>query len=159
MAVFLGLLLDLKCLSRRNRAFFRCALLFVLANAVFVAGVFPIRKSHRGVPLKELLDVTNPQSAGYMALYVFYGCVLSIYSAFYKVFNAADAAVVLSLDNKGTLYQNMFGSYWGLITGSTVLVLIIIVKRVSGSTEMVVVEGTRSNPSRGAVSENEKVEV
>ena len=61
--------------------------------------------------------------------------VLSIYSAFYKVFGAAGAAIVFSLDNKKTPYQDMFGSYWGLISGGMVLVLIIIVKRVSDTTE------------------------
>lgn len=156
MAVFLGFLLDLKFLSRRKRAFLGWTFLFVLANAVFIAGVFPMRKSHRGVPPKELLDVNDSRAAGYITLYVFYGCVdgawqtfawwiigslsndplvLSIYSAFYKVFGAAGAAIVFSLDNKKTPYQDMFGSYWGLISGSMVLVLFIIVKRVSDTTE------------------------
>jgi len=158
MAVILGLILDVKFLSRRKRAFLGWTILFVLANATFIAGVFPMRKSHRGVPQEELLDVKNPRAAGYIALYVFYGCidgawqtfawwiigtlsndplVLSIYSAFYKVFSAAGAAVVFSLDNRETPYSAMFGSYWGLISGSMVLVLVIIIKRVTDTTETV----------------------
>jgi hypothetical protein len=61
--------------------------------------------------------------------------VLSIYSAIYKVFDAAGAAVVFNLDNRGTPYSATFGSYWGLLSGPMVCVLVLIVKRVKDSTE------------------------
>lgn len=152
MAVAVGLLLDFTKLGgRRRRAFIGWGFLFVLINAVFIGGVFPARISQRGSPPSHLLDVHDSKAAGYIALYTFYGAVdgawqtfawwimgtlsndplvLSIYSAFYKVFGAMGAAIVFSLDVHDISYQAMFGSYWGLLAGSMVLVLILIFKRV-----------------------------
>jgi hypothetical protein len=61
--------------------------------------------------------------------------VLSIYAAIYKVFGAAGAAIVFRLDNVETPYSAMFGSYWGLLSGSMICVLVLIVRRVNDSTE------------------------
>ncbi|GAD92151.1 conserved hypothetical protein [Paecilomyces variotii No. 5] len=157
MAVMMGILLDLKvlCKSRRRRAFIGWGFLFVLLNAVFIGGVFPMRISHRGVPPEHLIDVYDGSRAGgYIALYMFYGAVdgawqtfawwimgtlsndvlvLSIYSAFYKVFGAMGAAIVFNLDVHKISYQSMFGSYWGLLAGSMLLVLVLIYKRVEDS--------------------------
>jgi hypothetical protein len=152
MAVISGLLLDFKRLGgRRRRAFIGWVFLFLLINGVFIGGVLPARRSQRGHPLSHLLDVEDSQAAGYIALYTFYGAVdgawqtfawwimgalsndplvLSIYSAFYKVFGAMGAAIVFNLDVRETSYQAMFGSYWGLLSGSLVLVLVLIYKRV-----------------------------
>ncbi|MCJ1304818.1 hypothetical protein MMC08_007631 [Hypocenomyce scalaris] len=115
-----------------------------------------MRQSHRGVPPAQLLDVNNSRSGGYIVLYTPYGCVdgawqtfawwimgtlsndplvLSIYSAFYKVFGAAGAAIVFNLDAREIPYSAMFGSYWGLISGSMLLVLVIIARRVTNNTE------------------------
>lgn len=151
-AVILGLLLDFKKLGdRRRRAFIGWTLLFVLINAVFIGGVFPARESQRGQSPAHLLDVYDSKAAGYIALYTFYGAVdgawqtfawwimgalsndplvLSIYSAFYKVFGAMGAAIVFSLDVHDISYQAMFGSYWGLLTGSMLVLLALIYKRV-----------------------------
>lgn len=57
MAVVIGYLLDSKFLSRQTRAFLGWAMLFVLANAVFIGGVFAMRESHKGVALAKLLSV------------------------------------------------------------------------------------------------------
>jgi hypothetical protein len=163
MAVIMGMLLDLKAIGgRRRRAFVCWGVLFVLLNAVFIGGVFPARISHRGVtPPGGLIDLTDTSRAGgYITLFVFYGCVdgawqtfawwiagtlsndplvLSIYSSFYKVFGAMGAAIVFSLDVHGISYQGMFGSYWGLLAGSMLFVLVLIYKRVQ-DTSMVVTE-------------------
>ncbi|KAJ5707675.1 hypothetical protein N7488_007476 [Penicillium malachiteum] len=158
MAVTLGLLLDFSKLGgRRRRAFFGWGLLFFLINAVFIGGVFPARASHRGVAPEHLLDVHDEKAAGYITLYTFYGAVdgawqtfawwimgalsndplvLSIYSSFYKVFGAMGAAIVFSLDVRGISYQAMFGSYWGLLAGSMVFVLVLIYKRVEDTLEV-----------------------
>ncbi|KAL1964468.1 hypothetical protein VTN77DRAFT_6894 [Rasamsonia byssochlamydoides] len=159
MAVFMGFLLDLKLLgsSRRRRAFIGWTFLFVLLNAVFIGGVFPMRLSHRGVPPAHLIDVDDGgRAGGYIALYMFYGAVdgawqtfawwvmgalsndplvLSIYSAFYKVFGAMGAAIVFNLDVRQISYQAMFGSYWGLLAGSMVFVLVLIYKRVEDTSK------------------------
>ena len=156
MAVVIGFLLDLKFFARRRRAFIGWIFMFVLLNAVCIAGVFPNRISHRGIPPAHLLDVVESRSAGYIALFTFYGCVdgawqtfawwvmgslsndptvLSIYSAFYKVFGAMGAAIVFSMDNHHVSFQAMFGSYWGLLTGSMLLVLVLIFMRVRDTSE------------------------
>jgi hypothetical protein len=157
MAVVMGILLDLKviCNSRRRRDFIGWGFLFVLLNAVFIGGVFPMRLSHRGVPLAHPIDVYDGSRAGgYIALYMFYGAVdgawqtfawwimgalsndplvLSTYSAFYKVFGAMGAAIVFNLDARKISYQSMFGSYWGLLAGSMLLVLVLIYRGVEDS--------------------------
>lgn len=152
MAVGTGFLLDLKWIqSRRRRAFIGWTFLFVLINAVFIGGVWPMRESHRGQPPPQRLDVNDTKAGGYIALYMFYGAVdgtwqtfawwvmgtlsndplvLSMYSAFYKVFGAMGAAIVFNLDARKISYQAMFGSYWGLLAGSMLLVLVLIWKRV-----------------------------
>lgn len=152
MAVGTGFLLDLKWIkSRRRRAFMGWTFLFVLLNAVFIGGVWPMRVSERGQPPPKLLDVYDTKSGGYIALYMFYGAVdgawqtfawwimgtlsndplvLSMYSAFYKVFGAMGAAIVFNLDVRKVSYQAMFGSYWGLLAGSMVVVLVLVYKRV-----------------------------
>ncbi|KAJ5538874.1 hypothetical protein N7494_008353 [Penicillium frequentans] len=164
-AVILGLLLDYTKLGgRRRRAFIGWAFLFVLINAVFVGGMFPARESHRGHPPGHLLDVYDSKAAGYIALYTFYGAVdgawqtfawwimgalsndplvLSIYSAFYKVFGAMGAAIVFSLDVHEVSYQAMFGSYWGLLAGSMVILMVLIYKRVQDTLIIPVIESTK----------------
>jgi hypothetical protein len=161
MAVLMGMLLDWRAIgNRRRRAFIGWAVLFVLLNAVFIGGVFPARRSHRGVtPPGGLIDVDqSSRAAGYITLFVFYGCVdgawqafawwiagclsndplvLSIYAAFYKVFGAMGAAIVFSLDVREISYQAMFGSYWGLLAGSMLFVLVLIYKRVEDSTALI----------------------
>jgi hypothetical protein len=85
MGVGIGYLLDLEFLSRRKRAFLGWTVLFVLANAVFIGGVFPMCESHRGVAPAKLLSVgENARSEGYIALYVFYGCVDGTWQTFGK---------------------------------------------------------------------------
>ena len=158
MAVCTGFLLDLKWAgSRRRRAFIGWTFLFVLLNAVFIGGVFPMRVSHRGQPPPKVLDVNDAKAGGYIALYMFYGAVdgawqtfawwiigtlsndplvLSMYSAFYKVFGAMGAAIVFNLDVRHISYQAMFGSYWGLLAGSMVMVLGLIYKRVQDTSTL-----------------------
>lgn len=152
MAVGTGLLLDLKWIkSRRRRAFIGWTFLFVLLNAIFIGGVFPMRVSHRSQPPPQILDVNDTKAGGYIALYMFYGAVdgawqtfawwimgtlsndplvLSMYSAFYKVFGAMGAAIVFNLDARKVSYKAMFGSYWGLLAGSMLFVLVLVYKRV-----------------------------
>ncbi|KAJ5639001.1 uncharacterized protein N7484_006863 [Penicillium longicatenatum] len=169
-AVALGLLLDFTKLGgRRRRAFIGWIVLFTLINAVFIGGVFPARESQRGHPPVHLLDVHDSRAAGYIVLYTFYGAVdgawqtfawwimgtlsndplvLSIYSAFYKVFGAMGAAIVFSLDVHKTSYQAMFGSYWGLLAGSMIILLVLIYKRV---------QDTLTRPAIGSTKGEEAV--
>ncbi|KAF7194445.1 UNC93-like protein [Pseudocercospora fuligena] len=139
-----------------TRAFINWTFLFVFLNAVLIGGIWPVRESHRGVPPAKLLSVGQSKASGYIALLTFYGCidgawqtfawwimgalsndpvVLSIYSSFYKVFGATGCAIVFSLDNHGTPHSAMFGSYWGLLSGSMLLVLYLIHKRIGDTSK------------------------
>jgi hypothetical protein len=72
-AVLMGYILNLNFLSRSKRAFVGWTFLFVLANAMFIGGVFLMMESHRGIPPTKLLSVgENAKSAGYITLFVFY---------------------------------------------------------------------------------------
>jgi hypothetical protein len=83
----MGYILDLKFLSRRKRAFVGWTFLFVLANAVFIGGVFLMMESHCGIPPVKLLSVgENSKSAGYITLFVFYGCVDGAWQTFGMIF-------------------------------------------------------------------------
>ncbi|EME85649.1 uncharacterized protein MYCFIDRAFT_41313 [Pseudocercospora fijiensis CIRAD86] len=156
MSLLMGQTLDLKYFGRRTRAFLNWTFLFVFLNAVLIGGIWPVRASHRGVPPAKLLSVGQAKAGGYIALLTFYGCidgawqtfawwimgalsndpvVLSIYSSFYKVFGATGCAIVFSMDNHNTSYNAMFGSYWGLLSGSMLLVLYLIHKRIGDTTE------------------------
>lgn len=176
MAVGIGFLLDLKYFSRRKRAFIGWTFLFTLITAVFIGGVFPMQESERGVPPSTLIDVTHDKAGPYMTLYAFYGAVdgawqtfawwilgalsndplvLSMYSAFYKVFSAMGAAIVFNLDSRGISYQDMFGSYWGLLAGSMLLILLLIYLRVDDTTKSEILE-TSSQRQRSSETERSR---
>ena len=131
--------------------------MFVMLNAILIAGVFPFRESHRGVPY-DVMDSLDARSRAYVCLYFFYGfldgawqcyaycimgclsndpLVLSMYAAFYKVFGAAGAAIVFSLDANKKPYVDMFGSYWGLTAGALVCLLPLVLMRVTNHTEKI----------------------
>ncbi|KAI5831396.1 MFS general substrate transporter [Schizophyllum commune Tattone D] len=156
-AVVPGLLLDLKRFNRRTRAIGGWVFMFVMLNAILIAGVFPFRESHRGVPY-DVMDSLDARSRAYVCLYFFYGfldgawqcyaywimgclsndpLVLSMYAAFYKVFGAAGAAIVFSLDANKKPYVDMFGSYWGLTAGALVCLLPLVLMRVTNHTEKI----------------------
>jgi MFS family permease len=74
-AVLMGYILDLKFLSRRKRAFVGWTFLFLMME------------SHCGIPPVKLLSVgENSKSAGYITLFVFYGCVDGAWQTFGMIF-------------------------------------------------------------------------
>jgi hypothetical protein len=124
-------------------------------NAVLIGGVWPLRRSHRGVTFDPPMDVEDGGDAGgYIALYFFYGfldgawqcyaywimgtlsndpLVLSMYGAFYKVFGAAGSAIVAALDAQKKSYVSMYASYWALTAGSLLIMLPLVLKRVTNT--------------------------
>lgn len=46
--------------------------MFIMLNAILIAGVFPFRESKRGVTY-DVMDLTESRASAYMALYFFYG--------------------------------------------------------------------------------------
>lgn len=49
--------------------------MFTGANAVLIAGIFPLQESSRDHPVSKVLDVTETKAAPYIVLYFFYGCL------------------------------------------------------------------------------------
>lgn len=46
--------------------------MFVVLNAILIAGVFPFKQSNRNVAY-DVMDITEDRSRAYIALYFFYG--------------------------------------------------------------------------------------
>ncbi|KIX01102.1 uncharacterized protein Z518_10168 [Rhinocladiella mackenziei CBS 650.93] len=170
-AGLLGLFLDIKYFKRRTRALLGWVIMFVLFNAILIGGIFPLRESSRDHPVGKVLDVTDSDAGGYIALYFFYGMldgawqcyaywimgtlsndplVLSMYGAFYKVFGAMGQAIVSSLDESKKPYTTMFGSYWGLTAGSLLVLLPLVLKRVTNTSKSTIVDTTSSATMIGA---------
>lgn len=59
--------------------------------------------------------------------------VLSMYGAFYKVFGATGNAIVSALDADKKSFVSMFASYWGLTSGSLLILLPLVLKRVTNT--------------------------
>lgn len=76
--------------------------------------------------------------------------VLSMYGAFYKVFGATGQAIVSSLDEQKKSYATMFGSYWGLTAGSLLVLLPLVLKRVTNTSNNAVIDATSSAAMVGA---------
>ncbi|KAF8907765.1 major facilitator superfamily domain-containing protein [Mucidula mucida] len=159
-ASLFGLALDIKKFSRRTRAIAGWVFMFVVLNAILIAGVFPFKESDRNVAY-DVMDIMENRSRAYVALYFFYGLldglwycyaywimgclsndplVLSLYAAFYKVFGAAGASIVFNLDAQKKPYADMFGSYWGLTAGSLVILLPLVLMRVTNHTSQIAAE-------------------
>lgn len=58
------------------------------------------------------------------------GRKLANFAGFYKGIQSAGAAITWSLDDKGISYMNMFASNWGLLTGSLLVALPVILWKV-----------------------------
>lgn len=103
------------------------------------------------------MDWTDGGYVGPMFLYIFYGVYdacwqTAIYwymgaltnssrkaanfAGFYKGIQSAGAVVVWRLDSLGTSYMNMFASSWGLLAGSLVVALPVILMRIKDHVDL-----------------------
>ncbi|KAK3076204.1 hypothetical protein LTS18_013630, partial [Coniosporium uncinatum] len=55
---------------------------------------------------------------------------LANFAGFYKGIQSAGAAIFWAIDNTGIPYMNEFASCWGLLTGSLLIALPVIVMKV-----------------------------
>lgn len=62
--------------------------------------------------------------------------VLALYGSFYKLLASIGVAINFNLDAKNDSYLTLFLTYWVLISGSLVIMLPLIYKRVTNGEDM-----------------------
>ncbi|KAF2019719.1 MFS general substrate transporter [Aaosphaeria arxii CBS 175.79] len=156
-AYIFGFALDLKGVRRTVRAKAAWAALFVLMMIVWGCGYkFQTTYTREWAIDKSTVkkDWSDPGFAGPFVLYMFYGfsdaawqtCVywfmgaltnngrkLANFAGFYKGIQSAGAAITWRLDDIGIPYMNMFASNWGLLVGSLIIALPVILWKVEDS--------------------------
>jgi MFS family permease len=153
-AYVFGFALDIKGIRRTTRAKIAWAALFALIMIVWGCGYIFQKTYDRA----WAADVNNPKKdwadagfAGPFVLYMFYGfsdaawqtCVywfmgaltnngrkLANFAGFYKGIQSVGSAVTWRMDDVGVPYSHMFASNWGLLIGSLVVALPVILWKV-----------------------------
>lgn len=153
-AFFFGYCLDYSKLRRTVRAKAAWCVLFVLTMAIWGGGyAFQTHYTREEASSSSFVpkDWTGSGYVGTMFLYIFYGfydaswqtCVywfmgsltnngrkLANYAGFYKGIQSAGAAIMWRMDALKIPYLSMLGSCWGLLAGSLLLALPVILVRV-----------------------------
>lgn len=154
-----GNALDLKSLKRTTRAYGAWVALFVLTFAIWGGG-FAFQEGYTRAEYLEakevegsnfFIDWTEGRYIGPMFLYIFYGfydaawqtCVywfmgaitnngrkLANFAGFYKGIQSAGAAIMWRLDGIGIPFINMFASCWGLLAGSLIIALPVMILQI-----------------------------
>ncbi|KAI2794491.1 UNC93-like protein [Penicillium oxalicum] len=158
-ATIIGPLLDSNRVRRSMRAKIAFGVLFVLTMVIWGGGYAWQKRYTRESVGKEAIkngtftpwDWTTPGYVGPMFLYFFYGMYDAIWqgvvywfmgalgnsgrrlanlAGFYKGLQSAGAAVMWSLDSKETPYMNELASNWGILAGSLVVALPVVLLRI-----------------------------
>jgi MFS family permease len=159
-SILIGLLLDFKKLSRRNRAFAGWAVLFVM---VFVchgwAYHYQKQYSRESIASGETqkIDFLDAPYVGRVFLYIGFGILdaqwqsttywlmgamsndpakLAYFTGFYKSLQSAGAAGIWRADGVGKPYLDMFASTWALTVAGLLFCLPMIYLRVKNHTEL-----------------------
>ena len=149
-----GPLLDVKSVRRSIRARIMFGVLFTLTMVIWGGGYAFQRgytRESTAPPAYEGMDWTTPGYGGPMMLYLFYGfydavwqtCVywlmgtlsnnsrtLAHYAGFYKGLQSAGAAITWRMDGLLVPYMSMFASCWGLLAGSLVIAIPVLLTKV-----------------------------
>lgn len=157
-ALLLGVVLDLKFFSRKNRAFIGWAIIFVISMAIWGGGyAFQKQFTREDMLTITPMDFKDKEYIGPMFLYMFYafldasfqtfivwvlGCLsnssrkTAIYAGYYKGIQSAGAAIAYRLDSLSTPYMSMFGSSWGIIIGALLIMLPLLYFKVENHTDL-----------------------
>jgi hypothetical protein len=148
-ALVYGFLLDLKYFRRTVRAKAAWFSLFTLTMIIWGGGYAFQSQDTRADNAN--LDWSDSTYIGPMFLYIFYGFYdaawqtavywfmgaitnngrkLANYAGFYKGIQSAGAAVMWSMDGNKVSYMAMFASCWGLLVGSLLLALPVMVWKI-----------------------------
>lgn len=153
-AYVFGFALDFKGIRRSMRAKIAWGALFSLIMIIWGCG-YKFQKTYdRAFGTSETAikkDWSDPGYAGPFVLYIFYGfsdaawqtCVywfmgsltnngrkLANFAGFYKGIQSAGSAITWAMDDNGISYMNMFASNWGLLVGSLLVALPVILWKV-----------------------------
>jgi hypothetical protein len=156
-SMLLGLMLDLPFMKRKTRAILGWASLTTVIFTVSLCGYFAMRHSNRAVPYNPPLDITSGSLAHkYMTLYFFFGwqdgmsqafafwiigClsndpnVLSMYSAFFKVFGSIACAIAFATDADKISFIRMYGPYWAVTLFGILFMSPLIFLRIQNVTD------------------------
>jgi MFS family permease len=159
-AYVFGFALDYKGVRRTMRAKIAWAALFVLIMIVWGCGYKFQTTYDRAWAMDEntiKMDWTHDGFGGPFVLYMFYGFSdaawqttvywmmgsltnngrkLANFAGFYKGIQSAGAAITWRLDDIGTSYMTMFAINWGLLAGSLLIALPVILWKVEDSTSI-----------------------
>ncbi|KAJ6516215.1 MFS general substrate transporter [Mycena sanguinolenta] len=154
-SLIMAFVLDMKNVSRRNRAFTGWALVFVMVFVVHGWGYAYqkqyTRASIAAVAATDKMDLTDKAYVGRVFLYIFFGLLdamwqtsvywmmgamsndpakLAYFTGFYKSIQSAGAAGSWRADAVLTPYMNMFASTWALSAAGLLFALPMIYLRV-----------------------------
>jgi hypothetical protein len=153
-AYIFGYALDIKSVRRTTRAKIVWAVLFATIMIIWGCG-YKFQKTYDRAWAEnennEKKDWSDPGYAGPFVLYMFYGFAdaawqttaywfmgaltnnsrkLANFAGFYKGIQSAGAAITWRLDDLKISYMAMFASNWGLLAGSLVVALPVILWKV-----------------------------
>lgn len=161
-AYVFGYALDFKGVRRRTRAKAAWAALFALIMIVWGFGykfqkTYDRASSANAKKFNTLKDWSDAGYAGPFVLYMFYGfsdaawqtCVywfmgaltnngrkLANFAGFYKGIQSAGGAITWRLDDIGIPFMTMFATNWGLLAGSLIIALPVILWKVEDSVSL-----------------------
>lgn len=159
-AFIFGYALDIARFRRTTRAKAVWAALFAITMVIWGGG-YDLQKQYTrasvGTGDYVAMDWSSSGYVGPMFLYIFYGvydaawqtCVywymgsltnnsrkLANFAGYYKGIQSAGAAIMWRIDGLSVPYMNEFGSCWGLLAGSLLLALPVILMRIKDSVEL-----------------------
>lgn len=149
-AGFFGFILDWPRFSRPMRAKISWAFVFVIGMAIWGGGyAFQKDYTRESAVDMKLLDFNDRAYVGPVFLYIFYGmydavfqtfCLwvlgalsnnprtVALYGGMYKGLQSAGAAITWAIDSHNATYMAMFGSSWGLVQGSLIIAIPVILR-------------------------------
>lgn len=161
-AYIFGFALDFKGVRRTMRAKIAWIALFATIMIIWGFGykfqtTYTRESAAAAKKADKLKDWSEPGYAGPFVLYMFYGfsdaawqtCVywfmgsltnngrkLANFAGFYKGIQSAGGAITWRLDDLGIKYMTMFASNWGLLAGSLLVALPVILLKVEDTVEL-----------------------
>jgi len=154
-SLIFGFALDSKRFSRTMRARAGWGVLFLLTMGIWGGGLawqLGYTREETDVKGYKKIDWIDKEYGGGVVLYICYGLYdaiwqtyvywvmgaltnnsrkLAFYAGFYKSFQSAGAAIIFRLDAMKKPYLNLFASCWGLLGGSLLVALPIILLKIN----------------------------
>ncbi|KAJ7755618.1 MFS general substrate transporter [Mycena maculata] len=160
-SLFMAVVLDMKSVSRRTRAFIGWGLVFIMVFVVHIWGYEYqkeyTRASIAAIAPEDRIDFSEKEYVGRIFLYIFCGLLdamwqttvywmmgamsndpnkLAYFTGFYKSIQSAGAAGVWRADAILTPYMNVFASTWALCAAGLLFALPMIYLRVHEHTNI-----------------------